>query len=234
MTERADDIPKNLASVRARINEAARAAGRDPAGVTLVAVSKTWPAEDIRHAYEAGQRDFGENYAQELAQKRDELADLTDIRWHFIGALQSNKAKFVVPGCALVHAIDRPSVAKAASRRAQAAGAVVDALIEVNVDGEESKAGLPPEEVDAFAETLSQHEGLRVVGLMCIPLPSDVPQASRAAFQRLRELLMRLKPQHAQLSLLSMGMSDDFEVAISEGATHVRVGSAIFGQRARG
>lgn len=234
MTERANHIRENLAHVQAQTAQAAQAAGRDPAEVTLVAVSKTWPAQDIRYAYEAGHRDFGENYAQELTQKREELTDLTDIRWHFIGALQSNKAKLVVPGCALVHAIDRPSVAQAVSRRAEAAGVVADVLIEVNVGGEESKAGIAPEDVESFVDALSDDKGLRVVGLMCIPPPSNDPQVSRTSFQRLHEMLERLKRQHAALSILSMGMSGDFEVAISEGATHVRVGSAIFGQRPRG
>lgn len=216
------------------MSEAALAAGRDPAEVTLVAVSKTWPVQDIRDAYLAGQRDFGENYAQELEQKRKALADLDDIRWHFIGVLQSNKAKLVVPGCELVHAVGRPSVARALSRRAQAAGIVADALIEVNVAGEASKGGVGLDEVEAFADSLGEYEGLRITGLMCIPPPDDDPESSRASFQRLRELAGALKSRHHSLSKLSMGMSGDFEVAISEGATHVRVGSAIFGPRARG
>lgn len=233
MSARADDIEANLADIREQVTQAAQAAGRDPADVILVAVSKTWPAQDIRYAYAAGQRDFGENYAQELAQKRDELADLSDIRWHFIGALQSNKAKLVVPGCILVHAIDRLSVAKAVSKRAEAAGVVADALVAVNLGDEASKSGLPSEEVDAFVDSLSEQKGLRVTGLMCIPPPSNDPEDSRQAFQQLRQMHERLKQRHPDFSLLSMGMSGDFEVAISEGATHVRVGSALFGQRTR-
>jgi pyridoxal phosphate enzyme (YggS family) len=133
-------IAENLAEVRAQIDDACRKAGRSPSTVTLVAVSKTHPSDAIREAYAAGQRDFGENYAQEFAAKREALADLPDLRWHFIGALQSNKVKLVVPGTVLVHAVDRLSVAEALSKRAAAAGSTVDLLVEVNVGGEASKA----------------------------------------------------------------------------------------------
>lgn len=224
-------IAERLAAIQSRVEAAAKAAGRDPNTVTLIAVSKTHPATAIREAYQAGQRDFGENYAQELAAKRAELSDLTDIRWHFIGALQSNKAKLVVPGTTLVHAIDRTSVAEALAKRARAAGLTCEALIEVNVGGEESKAGIAPAEVGALLQQLSGFDGLRVRGLMAIPPPSDDPEAVRPAFRRLRELRDQLHATQPQLDLLSMGMSGDFEVAIAEGATHVRVGTAIFGSR---
>lgn len=227
MNERASSIRANLDAIRARIDAAARAAGRPASDVTLVAVSKTFPSSDIRLAYAAGQRDFGENYAQELARKRAELADLPDLRWHFIGALQSNKAKLLVPGVQLVHAIDRESVASALSRRALAAGVTVEALIEVNVGGEASKAGLAPDEVEALLEIARSLEGLRVVGLMCIPPPGGVPEDSRPAFAT----LARIAARHPDFTQLSMGMSGDFEVAVTEGATLVRVGSAIFGDR---
>lgn len=224
-------IRSNLEAIRRRIDEACVRAGRDPSSVTLVAVSKTHPAEAIRAAYEAGQRDFGENYAQELAAKREALADLKELRWHFIGALQSNKAKLVVPGSVLVHAVDRMSVAEALSRRAAAAGTKADVLIEVNVGGETSKAGVPTEQVSALIESFAPLAALEVRGLMCIPPACDTIEEARPYFARLRGLRDALRPQRPALELLSMGMTGDFEAAILEGATHVRVGTAIFGSR---
>lgn len=224
-------IQANLREIRRRIDAACVRARREPSSVTLVAVSKMHPSESIRAAYDAGQRDFGENYAQELAAKRTELADLPDIRWHFIGALQSNKAKLVVPGCVLVHAVDRESVAEALARRAQLAGTVAEALVEVNVGDESSKAGVPLTEARALIEKLSGLEGLRLRGLMCIPPPCDTPDAARPYFSRLRAIRDELRETHPVFDLLSMGMTGDFEAAIAEGATHVRVGTAIFGAR---
>jgi pyridoxal phosphate enzyme (YggS family) len=224
------DIAARLAGIRGRIDEACARAGRHPSEVTLVAVSKTHPAESIRAAYAAGQRDFGENYAQELAAKRAALSDLTDLRWHFIGALQSNKAKLVMPGCVLVHAVDRESVAEALSRRASAAGTTVDVLIEANVAGESTKAGVPLSEVEALIDRIAPRECLRVRGLMCIPPPGE-PSVSRSYFARLRGLRDALREHRPSVELLSMGMTGDFESAVAEGATHVRVGTAIFGAR---
>lgn len=216
-------IAERLEEVRRRISQAGNA--------TLVAVSKTHPATAIREAYATGQRDFGENYAQELTAKRAELADLQDIRWHFIGALQSNKAKLVVPGTTLVHAVDRLSVADALSRRAVGAGTVCEALIEVNVGGEESKAGAAPEAVEQLIAALAGLPGLRIRGLMCVPPPVADAERSRPSFRRLRLLRDDLRRRHPSVELLSMGMTGDFEVAIAEGATHVRIGTAIFGAR---
>jgi len=223
-------IAAALTDVRSRLDRAARAAGRDPASVTLVAVSKTHPPEAIRAAFAAGQLDFGENYAQELERKRRELADLPGIRWHFIGALQSNKAKLVLPSV-LVHALDRDSVAEALARRAAPAGCEISALAEVNLAGEASKSGLPPAELPAALERWERLPGLRLRGLMCIPPPADDAGANRPWFRRLRELRDSLHARHPGLELLSMGMTADFETAIAEGATHVRVGTAIFGAR---
>jgi pyridoxal phosphate enzyme (YggS family) len=224
-------ITTRLEEIRARVDGAARGAGRDPDSVTLIAVSKTHPAESIREAYAAGQRDFGENYAQELAAKREQLADLKDLRWHFIGALQSNKAKLVVPGTVLVHAVDRISVAEALAKRARTAGVSCEVLIEVNVGGESSKAGVDPDGVAALLQQVSALEGLRIRGLMTIPPPVENADEARPFFRRLRALRDELRPQFPSLEQLSMGMSGDFEVAIAEGATHVRVGTAIFGSR---
>jgi pyridoxal phosphate enzyme (YggS family) len=224
-------IADRLAEVRHRVVTATERSGRDPSSVTLVAVSKTHPAGAIREAYEAGQRDFGENYAQELVEKRAELADLPEIRWHFIGALQSNKARFLVPGTALIHAVDRMSVADALSRRAVQAGTVAEALAEVNVGGEETKAGIS---ADALPELLGQASvltGLKIRGLMCIPPVVERAEDARSFFVRLRTLRDSLRPRFPGMELLSMGMSHDYEVAIAEGATHVRVGTAIFGPR---
>jgi pyridoxal phosphate enzyme (YggS family) len=224
-------IAANLASVRARIEAACREARRNPAEVTLVAVSKTHPPEAIREAYAAGQRDFGENYAQELASKREALSDLTGLRWHFIGAMQSNKAKLVVPGTALVHAVDRPSVAEALSRRTGTAGPTVDLLVEVNVGDESTKAGVAPQDVEPLIEAIDGLPSVRVRGLMCIPPPTNDEATARAAFRRLRVLSDGLRTRHPPMDVLSMGMSDDFAFAVAEGATHVRVGTAIFGAR---
>lgn len=224
-------VAERLAGVRQRVEQAARRARRDPATITLVAVSKKHPAEAIREAYAAGQRDFGENYAQELAEKRTELGDLKELRWHFIGALQSNKAKVLVPGTVLVHAIDRASVAEALARRATAAGLTCDALLEVNVGAEASKAGVSIAGVPELLTQCAAWPGLRVTGLMCIPPAVEDPEQVRPFFRRLRTLRDDLQPRFPLLTQLSMGMTHDFEIAIEEGATYIRVGTAIFGAR---
>lgn len=214
-----------LDEVRARIERAATAAGRDPSTVRLVAVSKTKPASAIREAYAAGQRDFGENYAQELDQKARELADLTEIRWHFIGHLQSNKAKLVAPVAHLVHAVDSASLASALAKRAPGRLGV---LVEVNVGGEAEKHGVAPSEVGALLDAIEREPNLELRGLMTMP-PHDLALARRAF-----EELGALRDRHggaARLPELSMGMSDDLEIAIACGATLVRVGTAIFGAR---
>jgi len=214
-----------LSEVRARIDAGARAAGRDPSTVRLVAVSKLKPSSAIREAYAAGQRDFGENYAQELAEKAVELADLADIRWHFIGHLQSNKAKLVAPVAHLVHAVDSASLAQALAKRAPAPLRV---LVEVNVGGEAEKHGVVPDAAGAVLDAIAAEPNLVLAGLMTMP-PHDL-DAARSAF----EGLVALRDRHggtARLPELSMGMSDDLEVAIACGATLVRVGTAIFGAR---
>lgn len=216
---------KALLDVRARIERAARAAGRDPATVKLVAVSKTKPSSAIREAYAAGQRDFGENYAQELAGKAEELKELADIRWHFIGHLQSNKAKLVAPVAHLVHAVDSASLANALAKKAPRRLGV---LVEVNVGGEAEKHGVTPENARAVLDAVAAEPNLALRGLMTMP-PHDL-DAARRAF----EALVKLRDDNggaARLPELSMGMSDDLEVAIACGATLVRVGTAIFGAR---
>lgn len=214
--------------ISARVAAACERAGRAPAEVTIVAVSKMQPAEAVRAAAAAGARDFGENYAQELAAKR---AACGDVRWHFIGRLQRNKAKLVAGQVALVHAVDSAELAEELGRRA--GGAVQPVLISVNVAGEATKGGVSPEAAGALAAAIATLPGVRLDGLMTMPPPSDDPEASRAAFLALRVLRDRLVQElGAPLPVLSMGMSGDFEVAIACGATHVRVGTAIFGARA--
>ncbi len=206
-------IAENLARVRAGL----------PPAVTLVAVSKTQPAAALREAYAAGQRDFGENYAQEWREKADALADLPDLVWHFIGSLQTNKVKVLAGRVAFVHTVDRVALAQEISRRWAARGATARVFLEVNVGGEASKSGCAPGEVEALAAAARGLPALEVVGLMCIPPPGEDP---RPRFRELRALRDRLG-----LTGLSMGMSGDYREAVAEGATVVRVGTAIFGER---
>jgi pyridoxal phosphate enzyme (YggS family) len=195
--------------------------------VTLVAISKTHPPEAIREAYAAGQRDFGENYAQEWRAKADALADLTGLRWHFVGGLQTNKVKYLAGRVAFLHSVDRIELAEEISRRWSKAGAVARILIEVDLGGEERKAGCTPGDLDSLVAKVRSLPAVELVGLTCIPPPDDDP---RPHFRALRELRDRLG-----LGQLSMGMSADWQVAVEEGATFVRVGTAVFGPRpARG
>ncbi len=218
-----------LAEVRERIARAARAAGRDPAEIRLVAVSKTKPAEMIREAYAAGQRDFGENYAQELAAKAEALGDLADLRWHFIGHLQRNKARVVARHAHLVHTVDGAALATELGRRALAAGrAPLRVMIELNVGLEAQKQGVPPGDAAELARAIRADATLRLVGFMTMP-PAGDPDAARAVFDRVR----RVRDEIADPDVrdLSMGMSDDLEIAVACGATIVRIGSAVFGAR---
>jgi hypothetical protein len=224
------DIAARLAEVRGRIEAVAARVGR-PGGVRLLAVSKTKPPEDIRAAYAAGQRLFGENYAQELAQKAEALADLRDVEWHFIGRLQRNKAKQIVQVAASVHTVDRAELAVELGKRAAAAGKRVRVLVEVNVSGEASKGGCTPDEAGAVLDAVRAAPSLEAVGLMTIPPETEDPEGARPFFAALRAL----RDRHGGPSVLpelSMGMTHDFAVAIEEGATIVRVGTAIFGARA--
>ena len=222
-------IAEALAQVHARIERAAAAASREPQSVRLVAVSKTKPSEAIREAYAAGQRDFGENYAQELAEKAEQLTDLPDIRWHFIGHLQSNKAKLVAPVAHLVHTVDSPSLARELAKRTEKLGRErLRVLVEVNVGGEAQKHGVRPDDLPKLLDAVDAESRLLLQGLMTIP-PHDLDEARRAF-----EGLASLRDRHggaARLPELSMGMTDDLEVAVACGATLVRVGTAIFGAR---
>jgi pyridoxal phosphate enzyme (YggS family) len=222
-------IAQNLEEVRHRITAAAQKAGRDPAQVRLVAVSKTMPVELIREAVAAGQRLFGENYLQEARAKIEALGQAAS--WHFIGHLQSNKAKAAVALFELIHGVDRLKLARALDAAAAALGKMQDILIQVNLAGEASKSGGSPEAAPELLRQISLLPNLRVLGLMTMP-PFLAPEALRPYFRELRELRDRIQDLTGRpLPELSMGMSGDYEVAVEEGATLVRVGTAIFGSR---
>lgn len=227
-------IAANLAGVQARIAAACHNAGRPPESVRLLPVSKTRPAADVRAAYGAGWRRFGENKAQEAAAKAEELAELADLEWAMIGHLQSNKAKLVARFASEFQALDSLTLAAELDRRLQEQGRRLDVLIQVNSSGEDSKFGLPPEEVPRFAAALTGFDALRMRGLMTLALPSADPEQVRACFVRMQQVQARLRDQGTagqSYDELSMGMSGDFELAIAHGATVVRIGTAIFGQR---
>ena len=226
-------IADALAEVRARIARAAMACSRDPSEITLIAVSKTKPAEAVREAYEAGQRAFGENYAQELTHKASTLRDLADIEWHYIGHLQSNKAKHVAHAAHVVHTIDTLPIARELGKRAanEACGTVrrpLPVLVEVNVGAEPQKHGVSPGELEPLLDAVDRQPALKLRGLMTMP-PLDL-ESARRAFKALVSL-QTLHGGQSRLPDLSMGMSHDLEIAIACGATMVRVGSAIFGAR---
>ena len=224
-------VADRLESVRARIHAAEAAAGRDAGSVRLVAVSKRHPASAIREAYAAGQRDFGENYVQELAAKAKELADLPDIVWHLIGNIQSNKAKVVCTLAHVVHTVDDVHIARELGRRAALASVRLAVLIEVNAFGEAQKHGASPGDIADVVAAVEAVPALALRGLMTVPPETDDPRVARANFSTLRTL-RNAHGGPAKLPELSMGMSVDLESAIAEGATLVRVGTAIFGQRA--
>ncbi|KES23997.1 MULTISPECIES: YggS family pyridoxal phosphate-dependent enzyme [Pseudomonas] len=220
-------IAENIAKVRERIREAEQACGRPSGSVALLAVSKTKPAADIREAHAAGLDDFGENYLQEALGKQVELADLA-LTWHFIGPIQSNKTRPIAEHFHWVHSVDRLKVAERLSAQRPAHLPPLNVCLQVNVSGEASKSGCAPEELPALARAVAALPNLKLRGLMAIPEPTEDVAAQRAAFARLRELLTAL---NLGLDTLSMGMSHDLEAAIAEGATWVRIGTALFGAR---
>lgn len=222
-------IAQRWHAVVERVAVAARRAGRDPADVTIVAVAKTFPADAVRAALEAGATDIGENRAQELRDKMSVLGD--EVRWHFVGPLQTNKARTVAGRVALIHSIDRYGLAEAIARRAVNLGVTQDVLIEVNLAGEKTKAGVEPARAAALAEEIAALDGIGLRGVMAIPPASDDPEQTRAYFKELATLRDDICDRVPSASGLSMGMTHDFEVAIEEGATWVRVGEAIFGPR---
>ena len=224
--------PTALQSVLARIAQAAARAGRDPASVRLLAVSKQQPESMVRAAAAAGQREFGENYVQEGADKVDALADVPGLVWHFIGQLQANKTREVAARFDWVHTVDRERIAARLSAQRPHHAPPLQVLLQVRLADEAGKGGVTPTEVPALATAVAALPRLQLRGLMCIPPPAADLEAQRAPFRRLRELLETLNSAGHRLDTLSMGMSDDLEAAVLEGATIVRVGTAIFGRRA--
>ena len=226
-------VSVRLAEVRARIDAAARGAGRDPSSVRLVAVSKTFPVDAVREAYAAGHRDFGENRVQEALDKIAASADL-DLRWHLLGHLQTNKARKAAPAFAMIQSLDSVELLRKLDAAAAESGGSPELLVQVDLAGEATKYGARPEEVPPIFEAASRCTAARVVGVMTLPPIPDTPEDARPWFRRLQELRQQwlaggVPP--AMLRDVSMGMSGDFEVAILEGATIVRVGTAIFGSR---
>lgn len=220
-------IAWRLTEVRAAVANACRAAGRDPASVTLIAVSKKHPTSAIREAFAAGQRVFGESYAAELRAKQDELADLA-IEWHFVGHLQRNKMRKMVGKSALLHGIDDEPGIEELQRRCAANAVTQDVLLQVNLSGEPSKNGCTEDEIDHLVDVLSMQDDVHLRGLMTMPAPGVDARPTFARLRAIRDRLQRTDPAIAQLS---MGMTGDFPAAIEQGATHVRIGTAIFGAR---
>ena len=226
-------IADRLAGVRARIDAAARSAGRDPASVRLIAVSKTFPIDSVREAYAAGQRDFGENRVQEALQKIAGMTDLS-IRWHLLGHLQTNKARKAAPAFAMIQSVDGVELLEKLDRGAEESGRAPELLIQVDLAGEATKHGVPPGEVPRLFDAAAGCRAARVVGLMTLPPVPERPEDARPWFRRLRDLRDEWQAAGVpggMLRELSMGMSGDFDVAVQEGATMVRVGTAIFGSR---
>lgn len=224
-----DPYRRAFVDVLHTLENAARAAGR-PGGVRLLAVSKTRPAETIAALVGSGQRAFGENYVQEAAGKIAALAD-RGLEWHLIGHLQSNKAREAARDFDWVQTVDRLKLAAALARHRPDGLAPLNVLLQVNIDDEASKHGCRPDDIPALAAAVAAEPRLALRGLMAIPAPHPDPERSRPAFRRMRELFERLRASHPQADTLSMGMSDDFAIAVAEGATMVRIGSALFGPR---
>ena len=225
-------LTMNLHAVRARIWAAAEAAGRPEP--ELIAVSKTFPAADVRLLCEkSAQRDFGENYLQEFEEKSSELADIPDICWHIIGHIQSNKSRIAAERAHWVHTIDREKIARRLSDQRPETMPPLQVLIEVNIGGEDVKHGVPPQEetLSELAFQVASLPRLKLRGLMCVARLGSSEEELRQQFGRMNELLQFLQAQGLDVDVLSMGMSDDLETAVACGATHVRIGSAIFGQR---
>ena len=223
-------LAANWSQIRERVDAACRAAGRDPASVNILPVSKTFGPSLIRAAVGLGQHRFGENKVQEIRDKSAQLADC-GIDWVMIGHMQTNKVREVARLASEVQSLDRPELAEALHRRLQAEGRAIDVLVQVKTSHEPSKYGLPPEQLPAFLDTLRDYDTLRVRGLMTLATHSTEAAEVRGCFRLLRELCDQAGTQGHDLSRLSMGMSGDFPLAIAEGATEIRIGTAIFGQR---
>ncbi len=226
-------ILSNLQATREAIEHAAKAAHRNVAEVRVLAVSKTFPATAVREAYLAGQTAFGENYLQEALDKMSELRDLP-LEWHFIGPIQSNKTRTIAENFAWVHSVDRLKIAERLSAQRPPQLPPLNVCLQVNVSGEESKSGVAPDEVGQLAQEIARLPRLKLRGLMSIPAPAVGETAQRIPFAQMQTLLRQLNSQGMALDTLSMGMSHDYPAAILEGATIVRIGTAIFGTREYG
>ena len=225
-------LSENLRDVEKRIEEACKRSNRDPKEVTLIAVSKTKPVEMLQEVYDAGARNFGENKVQEIMDKYDHLPQ--DIHWHMIGHLQRNKVKYIVDKVQMIHSVDSLRLAETIDKEAKKKNVTVPILIEVNVAEEDSKFGLSLEEVTALAEEISKLSNVRVCGLMTVAPFVEDPEENREVFRSLKKLSVDIAAKNINnvtMSVLSMGMTNDFEVAVEEGATMVRVGTAMFGAR---
>ena len=225
-------ITENLEQVRKNIVEACKAVNRDPGEVTLISVSKTKPASMLQEAYDAGSRDFGENKVQEIMDKYPQLP--SDIRWHMIGHLQRNKVKYIVDKVALIHSVDSLRLAETIENEAAKHNVTVPILIEVNVAQEESKFGLKTDEVLALVESVAKLPHINIKGLMTIAPYVEDPEENRGIFRQLKKLSVDIEAKNinnVNMSVLSMGMTGDYQVAVQEGATMVRVGTGIFGER---
>jgi pyridoxal phosphate enzyme (YggS family) len=224
------NLPENLLQVHTRIATAARAAGRDPASITLIGVSKTQPSAAVRAAVEAGLTHLGENYVQEAIDKIGQIGD-AGVTWHFIGALQSNKTREVAENFQWVHTVDRLKIARRLSEQRPHYAPPLQVCLQARLGDEDTKSGVGPGAIRALADAVAGLPRLSLRGLMCIPPPEQEPGRQRHWFAQLRQLRDELNAAGHELDVLSMGMSGDFELAIAEGATHVRVGTAIFGAR---
>lgn len=225
-SDHVNSLEANLRAIATRIEHACARVGRDPTALRVIAVSKRQPSQAIADAYDLGLRDFGENYVQELQQKHHDLERYPDIRWHMIGRLQRNKARHVVRSAQVLHTLDSVELVEEVNRRALGDGVKIEAFVAVNVASEEQKSGCDWTALPELVAAARSSAGIQLLGLMAIPPAADDAEVTRAHFVRLREAAEGL-----HLPRLSMGMSSDFEVAIEEGATDVRIGSALFGAR---
>jgi len=228
-------ISENIRTIRGRISDACIRAGREPSEVTLVAVAKTFPGVAVREVVKAGVTDIGENYVQEALRVRDEVIE-EQIRWHFVGHLQRNKVRSIASWVHMIQAVDTVPLAAEIDRRASQAGKVIECLLEVNTTGETSKFGIPPSHLVETAKAMSEFQNVRLVGLMTVGPLVENPEAARPVFRHLRQLKDQVASiAHGNIAMqhLSMGMTTDFEVAIEEGATLIRIGTGIFGSRKR-
>ncbi len=227
-----NNIAANIEQINQRIDAACRKVGRSPETVRLIAVSKIKPAEQIEEAFHAGQKRFGESYVQEFRDKQPLVE--SPVEWHFIGGLQSNKVKYLRGKVAMIHSVDRLSLAKEISNQWSKIDQVANILLQVNIGDESSKSGCAPDQLESLLRSIAPLPHLKICGLMCLPPHSDDPEQVRPYFRQLQQLSQKIKElqlPNIEMAELSMGMSGDFEVAIEEGATLVRVGTAIFGAR---